>query len=308
MYTDDWTADPGLTSCEDPGAGPALEPRLVAFPSPDAQTHQTSFSLGPLWCALFSATGTVKVVSNRRRAGAGLMVGLALEGETTIAQCDRSITLRPGQFTFYSAGLPYVVTGFTEHSFFVSVIPVSRIGLPMMALAEFLARGLPEGSPTAGMLSSTLATLATDHSTLSPKARLHCGEAVLDLVQAVLAEQQRHTPAARATNLFSLLTTWTDQHLTEPDLSAEKIAREHHISPRYVRRIFAEHRTSVGRYIRERRLEHAGRDLISAAAATMTVASIARRWCFDDPSVFSRIFKEQYGMTPRAYRQAHSDQ
>ena len=40
-------------------------------------------------------------------------------------------------------------------------------------------------------------------------------------------------------SLFNSLVLWIEDHLSDPDLSAEVLATAHFLSPRYVRRIFA---------------------------------------------------------------------
>jgi AraC-like DNA-binding protein len=77
-------------------------------------------------------------------------------------------------------------------------------------------------------------------------------------------------------------------------------------APRYVRQIFAARQSTVSRYVRERRLEHARADLVHPALATHGVAAIGRHWGFHDASAFSRAFKAQYGQPPEAYRRMNS--
>ena len=54
---------------------------------------------------------------------------------------------------------------------------------------------------------------------------------------------------------------YVELHLTDPDLSPEVIARAHHISVRYLHKLFKGEGTTVGRWIPRRRLEECRRDL-----------------------------------------------
>jgi AraC-like DNA-binding protein len=82
------------------------------------------------------------------------------------------------------------------------------------------------------------------------------------------------------------------------------LAQANHISVRYLHRLFHDQGTSVARWVCERRLANCRRDLEDPALAQRGVHSIARRWGFEDPAHFSKIFKASYGDPPGVYRKA----
>lgn len=51
------------------------------------------------------------------------------------------------------------------------------------------------------------------------------------------------------------------------------------------------------------KLQEAARELVST---DLTIAQISARYGFEDPNYFSRIFRQHYGITARAYRAAYS--
>lgn len=91
-------------------------------------------------------------------------------------------------------------------------------------------------------------------------------------------------------------------HLGDPSLSPEQIATAHHVSVRYLHKLFQSEETTVARWIQRRRLEMCARDLSRRAAASPTVSCVARRWGFVSPAHFSRVFRAAYGATPREWR------
>jgi AraC-like DNA-binding protein len=96
-----------------------------------------------------------------------------------------------------------------------------------------------------------------------------------------------------------------ESHLTEPDLTATSVARAMEVSPRYLRMLFAADRETVSGYILRRRLEECARQLASSLRRGQTITEIAFASGFNNVAHFTRVFREQYGMTPRQYRAAH---
>jgi AraC-like DNA-binding protein len=95
-----------------------------------------------------------------------------------------------------------------------------------------------------------------------------------------------------------------DEHLADADLSPEVIAGAHHISVRYLHKLFRDEGTTVGRWIQRRRLEECRRDLVRGLRARRTIASVAGRWGFLSATHFSRVFRAAYGMSPSEWRDA----
>jgi acetamidase/formamidase len=55
-------------------------------------------------------------------------------------------------------------------------------------------------------------------------------------------------------------------------------------------------------YLRQRRLERCRAELVDPLYDKMSISDICFRWGFNDPAHFSRAFREQYQMSPRAFR------
>jgi AraC-like DNA-binding protein len=265
----------------------------------------SSFTLGTVTCTLFTSPGAVEVVSARERRMTGITLGLVLEGETRVSQAGRTLLLRPGQFAFYSAAKPLVISSSGAHAYLAVSIPLFTIGLPLVDLSKIFATDVPGRAGSVALLASALTSLAAGHPTMSARARMHCGTAVAALAQAVISDHVGG-PTTKRLRLFNLLAQWIEEHLTDGDLDAERLAAEHHLSARYVRQIFAESGTTVTRFVRERRLEHVRADLVDPSSAALGIAAVARQWRFDDASVFSRAFRAQYGQTPREYQAANT--
>ena len=58
-------------------------------------------------------------------------------------------------------------------------------------------------------------------------------------------------------------------------------------------------------YILRRRLEECGKQLTDALWRKRTITEIAFSWGFNNATHFARVFRDQYGTSPRDYRNAH---
>lgn len=91
-------------------------------------------------------------------------------------------------------------------------------------------------------------------------------------------------------------------HLCEPGFSIDGIAMRHGISPRYVRKLFQEERTTFSDFVLLLRLERSWQLLRSPEHAIRTITSIAHACGFNDLSYFNRTFRRRYGITPSDLR------
>ncbi|MET7654978.1 MULTISPECIES: helix-turn-helix domain-containing protein [unclassified Streptomyces] len=178
----------------------------------------------------------------------------------------------------------------------------SRLGTLLSPLLSDLARAAAEARhPVGEMLAwnavNLLATLAAEQ----------LGTAVPGTPEAPGSPGASEAPGTPGTAgarspVLGRVLEYVELHLTDPDLSPEVIARAHHISVRYLHKLFKDEGTTVGRWILRRRLEECRRDLMRYGRAGRTIAAVAARWGFLSATHFSRVFRSAYGMSPREWR------
>jgi AraC-like DNA-binding protein len=95
-----------------------------------------------------------------------------------------------------------------------------------------------------------------------------------------------------------------DARLSDPDLTMREVAAELKISLRYLYKLFASSGEGFGRYVKRRRLDRCRCDLGNPVYANFNVSEICFRWGFNEAAHFSRVFREQFDMSPRAWRKA----
>lgn len=85
-------------------------------------------------------------------------------------------------------------------------------------------------------------------------------------------------------------------------LSPTTVAGQFNISVNYIHKLFAQEKVTFGEYVRRLRLVHAGELLRDPNEGRKSIIEIAYEVGFNDLSHFYRLFKQQHGMAPGAYR------
>jgi AraC-like DNA-binding protein len=127
----------------------------------------------------------------------------------------------------------------------------------------------------------------------------------VELARALLASaagDTRHRRDALAATLLTQIRAYVRKHLTEPDLTPGKIAAAHHVSVRHLYKVCANANFSLHEWITALRLEGARAELAGRESRHRSIAMIAQRWGFSNPTHFSRRFRDAYGITPRDWR------
>jgi AraC family transcriptional regulator, positive regulator of tynA and feaB len=94
-------------------------------------------------------------------------------------------------------------------------------------------------------------------------------------------------------------------HLADPELSIDKLAALARCSKRYLHMIFRPENRSICDYIVQARLARCREDLIDPRNARRSITEIAYAWGFNSSNHFSRCFKREFGVSPRAVRAEH---
>lgn len=85
-------------------------------------------------------------------------------------------------------------------------------------------------------------------------------------------------------------------------LSAEAIAAEHKLSPRYVRKLFESEGLSFTEFALGQKLKRAHRMLADPSWAQRSITEIAYEAGFNDLSYFNRVFRRRFDATPSEVR------
>jgi AraC-like DNA-binding protein len=184
-------------------------------------------------------------------------------------------------------------------------LPVHALHVRAATLHHVTARAV---SPSDGV-GTVLAPLLRHLDESAPRIPAAVGERfgglVTDLVAALaeeLAEDADGPPETGRHRLVVTIRRYIDLNLGDPDLSAERIARAHLISVRYLHRLFEGEGVTVGRLIQRLRVERCARELSRRGRVGPSISAVAARWGFRSTAHFSRAFKAVHGCAPQQWR------
>lgn len=146
----------------------------------------------------------------------------------------------------------------------------------------------------------------TNIKNASTRAMRSDGTALLmlaDLIQYFSEYAPPETASGHGNRTIRELISYVNEHYTEK-LSLEDAADYVGFSREYFCRFFKQHMgLTFLRYLNEVRISHAGRLLSST---DLSISEIMNTCGFTNQTIFNRLFKEIYGMTPRQARKTLS--
>lgn len=242
-----------------------------------------------------------------RRSDPGLLkLSLQLRGYCVLTQDGREAALTPGDFALYDTRRQYQLSFDNRFHSLIVMFPHELLPLRDNELREFTARRVSGRQGIGGLVAPLLLNMSRQMRTDELSGNVELTGAVVNLLAAAFTEQlgceSRVAPETHRAALILKIKAFIDARLEDPELSSSGIADAHHISPRYLQKLFEADGTTVTDWVRVRRLEHCRNDLTDPRLAGTSIGAIAARWGLVDSSYFSRLFKSAYGTAPRDYR------
>jgi AraC-like DNA-binding protein len=217
---------------------------------------------------------------------------------------DEDINLEAGDMVIWSGSQP------TEFTVMERLHKVSLV-LPWADVQERLTRGsgftgtvLDSRVGIGAVLYSHVDSLARQLDVFSENDNAAVRRATLELPTAAMSHRVDVPQRGLAQRYLKQLQDHILSNLQDEQLSPTTIAAANNMSSRYVHLLFAQIGVSASSWIRTQRLERCKEDLRNRAYRDSSIAEISYAWGFTDPSHFTRIFKQQYGVGPREYRES----
>jgi AraC-like DNA-binding protein len=236
-------------------------------------------------------------------------LGCVVRGGGMIAQDGQCADIGVGDLIFYDTSRPYQAEFSPDvpvSQLFLLRFPRSLVPLPPRDLRSLGTVRIP-GTHGIGALSSQFMLQLARHMhefSLSDAARL--STLTLDVLTAALANaldvQTTVPPHIRRRALMARIYAFIRENLGDAHLTPDKIAVAHHISLRYLHKLFQQEGHTIAGWVRQRRLERCQRDLANPRLAARPINVIATRWGFTNAAHFSQVFRSAYGLSPSEFR------
>jgi len=190
-------------------------------------------------------------------------------------------------FTAIEKNTLFIEKGFMEELFPQVTQMVGRVFNGKEGLGPFIHSNLMTLSSHMDILDRNSASVITDTT--------------LELLSTWLLRLNPTTPTGYRSEQFNRISAYIIKNLNDPDLSPGKIAEDFGISLRSLHQLFSSTESSVSQMIRQQRLEQCRQDIARNRNTKQTITEIALQWGFNDPSHFSKCFKEKYKVSPSQY-------
>jgi AraC-like DNA-binding protein len=232
-------------------------------------------------------------------------IDLQLRGHSLFEQHGRQTSLGPGEFAFVDLSQPCRLA-LHSSSQVVVVFPRALLPMDQREIKDLAGVTFPGRHATGSLVSLLVREMVRDLDDYDDASGARVGAAVLDLITATLAarlnREDSMPPETQQRALMLRIHAFIEERLGDAELSPGAIAAAHHISTRYLHRLFEPQGTTVSTWIRTRRLARCRCDLLDSALQLRPVSAIGTRWGFGDPASFTRAFRNEYGMPPGEYR------
>jgi AraC-like DNA-binding protein len=270
-----------------------------------AQTrHRTLEGLKIIECVCDPCGGArrSKIIGQDLRDILGLQ--LVVEGREIVRFGKEEIYLEKGDILLWDNTQPmsfHVQERLHKLSF---ILPLSRFRNWLPSSWYAVDRKIPRGSRSGNLLALYMRSLGGQFLGGDASNGDALTEATIGLiVNALGREGPQGAETLREAQLLRVQ-NYIEQNLDDPDLSPGRIAKATRISVRYLHWLFTPLETTVTRYIIQQRLQRCHRELSNPIMKNRTITDIAFSWGFNNPTHFSRRFKQEFGLSPNDFRRS----
>ena len=233
---------------------------------------------------------------------ASVSIALQVTGRSIIEQVARTVRLTPGHWCVCNLSQRYVLSSPAASQRLVILIPRSRIEASE-DLERVSMRALAATSGVSRLAFGAASSLIEELAAINADRIEDLAESVCRLINLAMHERARYQPpeAARA-SLSERIRAYVSDHLRDPELCLDSIAKHLNASKRSLHRAVRDANESIHELIWRERLERCRRDLLDPAKMKQTITDIAQSWGFKNLTHFSRAFRARFGVTARDAR------
>jgi AraC-like DNA-binding protein len=227
------------------------------------------------------------------------------QGTINVLQAGQALMSNPRVGAIFSASEAYDLECIGRVRSLYLEIPRKEFGLRFNENRIPVAMTIATGHGLGRIAAQFCASLASDGSSLDETARSRLGEEMMDVLALALDMGDKDELSEDATAQKARLRSvkaWIEEHLTDPDLSLEKIAKSNGVSLRHLHYLFRLTDLSVSEWILDRRLQRCYDVLTRPELRSLSVTEVAYQLGFSSSSHFSTVFRKKFGHSPSELR------
>jgi AraC family transcriptional activator of tynA and feaB len=183
-------------------------------------------------------------------------------------------------------------------------IPRNILNQRIYNVGKLTAQKVPSKSGIGAVATSFIQSVVNQLDELEKSQFLEMTDPILDML--TLSLSQLNTSPIDLSDHKSLtlmrVKQFINKHGEDCDFNPIAISNGVGLSVRYINNLFNTEDTSLIRFLTQQRLELAKRRLSNNLLSHKTITELAMQSGFNNMAHFSRIFKQNYGMSPRKYR------
>lgn len=227
---------------------------------------------------------------------------LQITGKSVIEQQGRTVRLAPGHWSVCDSTLPYTLTSPGPSQRLLLLIPHDCLDEDI-DLDLFTSRSF-SGTAGVGRLVFGIAGWIVEELTSIDSERADVlAKTITQIINLAIHEKmgRRATEPARGT-LGDRIREYVADHLRDPHLSLDSIAKHLNSSKRSLHRAVSSSNSSIHDLIWHQRLDRCRRDLLDPSQSRQSIAEIAHSWGFKNFTHFSQAFRDRFGISAREAR------
>ena len=233
-----------------------------------------------------------------------------LEGKPVVQQQKEKFTLEAGALGLMTSGLPFTIEYPAACRRLIIRIPNQLFRERVVKSEAVVAIGRLPPSGLGRILVELIKSVAEEAEVLPLTEQYTLTQSLLELTGALTRAATKPKESKRDTRhaeLLSRILSYLEKQFMDNELTPEKIARANGISTRYLHSLFRQSGTTVQRWVWERRLRAARKDLLDPSLSESRISDIAFQRGFTDTAHFSRSFRNRFGISPSKLRHLASE-
>jgi AraC-like DNA-binding protein len=223
-----------------------------------------------------------------------------------IEQADHRVELGARDIALYDLSQPSQTTHPTtpaQMRVVMLTFPRALVPIDPNTVRPFIGTAMPRRLPGRGLIAQFLIGLTEPAATDDPGLADVLRECAVGLIRQRLGKPTGTTPHTRRLLHQARINGIIRRHLANPSLDPAEIARQAHISPRYLHTIFQDADLTPMQLVKQLRLQQAHQILQNPAQTSTPIKDISSVVGYARADQFARDFRQAFGASATEVRQ-----